>query len=89
MTEKYVHTIKSDEDTEERHTSEYIGSRHLDVVVVYKEHGTQKIRCESVYITLLAAKMKSFCLSAVDVKLSYLLFDKLLTKNVFIPDPAH
>ena len=54
----------------------------------YLVHGAQTIQCVSLHIILVFAKIKSFRIGVVDVKLAYLQFDKPLIRKIFITNLA-
>ena len=69
ITARYVLSIKSEENKEERYNAIYVTGGHLDIMKDYLVHGAQTIQYVSLNIILVVAKIKGFHIWVVDFKL--------------------
>ena len=87
ITVRYVITIESDEDKEERYKARYVARVHLDIMKDYLVHEAKIFHCVTVRRILVVAKIKCFRIWIVNVKLAYLQSGKPLIRKIFIKNP--
>ena len=83
ITERYMLSIKSDEDKEDRCKAEYVSDGHLDIMKDYLVHGSLTFQCVLIRRIPIVVKVKHFRIWIVDIKHAYFLSDKPLIRKVF------